>query len=110
MVPVPKQRIEQKTVNLDWADVDSLPLYSATNFVTGALSRDEIMLVIGQAAPPIFPGTGQEQVDQLKDVEVIQARALARFILAPGRAESLIAVLQSALKQVRDIAASEGST
>jgi hypothetical protein len=88
-----------KQVSLEWAGLEDLPILAATNFATAVVASNEIMLVIGQAVPPILSGTAQEQADKIMELDVVTAHPLVRVLLTPKRVQDLIGMLNVTLAQ-----------
>jgi hypothetical protein len=82
---------------VEWPGLDDLPILSASCFAGSIVAPGEIYLAIGQFAPPIFPGTREEQAERLQGLDVLTARPLVRLMLSPQRAKELIQLLQAAL-------------
>jgi hypothetical protein len=89
--------IKPRQVPVTWDGIDELPMLAATTFACGVLGPGEIMLAIGQAAPPIFAGDPQEQERLINAIDSINARPVARVVMSPARAVELIASLQQAV-------------
>jgi hypothetical protein len=82
-----------KTIELEWAGTEDLPV-SACNVFVAQFTPFEFTLTFGYATPPII--LRAEDVDKVSSV---QARPVARLSLSPGRMQELIDVLKRNMEQ-----------
>lgn len=92
------QQPEQKTIDLDWHDVDALPILAANCFAVSVPRAGDIYLAIGAATPPIFPGLPEQQLLKLRELQSMHVQPLVRMILSPERARELINALRTAVE------------
>lgn len=90
--------IQQIQVPLVWIGLDETPIELASTFQVQIQAPGEIIVSVGQTAPPILTGTPEEQATQARAVRFVQSRTLARLVLTPHRVRELISVLQQVLE------------
>lgn len=82
---------------LIWIGLDDAPIELANVFQVQVSAQGELLLNVGQAAPPALVGTPEERAAQLQKLGFVQSRTLARLALTPHRVRELINVLQQVL-------------
>jgi hypothetical protein len=95
---------------ISWDQAEDLPLQFANQFAvqwgSGAGADqvpDGIYLTVGTIAPPIFTGTPEQIQRQLdKHSKSVPVRPLIRLVISAERAEELVALLQTTLKQLEN--------
>jgi len=77
-----------------WAAVEELPVFRANQFllqgepsVSGDLAG--VLMTVGYAAPPVLPGTPEEQAEAARSLGGIVPKTLARFSLGLDSAKQL---------------------
>ncbi len=83
-------------VPLAWIDVDDAPITLANSFV-GQFQQEEIILTIGQLAPPMLFGNKEEQLGQAEKIAYVPVRTVSRLVLTRQRAVELIKILNETL-------------
>ena len=77
-------------VPIKWVDEDNLHTLAANQFVlTTGTPWDEVILSVGQVSPPVLIGTPEEQLTQVKELDFLPVRMLARFSIPTSVAEGL---------------------
>lgn len=84
---------EAINVPLEYVGIDEAPLIFANNFLAQA-QQDEIVLLIGQVAPPIVTGNREEQLEQLRRIVSVRSQIVARFVFSRTRLDELITTLE----------------
>ena len=100
--------IVSRQVPLVWVGLEELPIQFASSLVVQLSGPNELVVTIGQAAPPMTTGTPEQQVEQLNRVQFIQGRPLVRLSVTPERAADFIRVLQEGLDNHARIIAGGG--
>ncbi len=75
---------------------DALPILYANAFYLQSSGDGVFVLTAAQAAPPIFPGTPEEQQQQLLKLDAISGKALVRVAMSAVKIAELVAILQGA--------------
>src|ERR1700677_59970 len=92
-----------------WVGVDELTIQLANQFLTQLAAPDEVIITVGQAAPPVLLGTPEQQVAQAAAVAFVPVKAMIRVSLTTTRVRELRDVLTKVLEQ-HDIAVSMNKT
>jgi hypothetical protein len=71
-----------------------LPLFYATAFAATAIGPDEVLLLIGQAVAPVFPGTVAQQQAAMAKLKTLSVSPLGRVILSARHLDEIINALQ----------------
>lgn len=87
------EKLEAIDIETDLVGLHDVPLMAANLFIA-QVHQDEVILTIGQAAPPVVMGTSEEVREQLKQIDKVPARVVARLSLTPLRLRQLIGILQ----------------
>jgi hypothetical protein len=91
------QQPEPVQVPLIWIGLDDTPIELANVFQAQVSAPGEIILNIGQTAPPALSGTPEERAAQIEKISFVQSRTLGRLALTPHRVREMITLLQQAL-------------
>jgi len=91
-----------KQVQLDWSSANELPLFYATTFST-TISPDGVILAIGQAFPPSFPGTPHQQLEALNRLKILPVIPVARVMLNAAHLAEIIVGLQNAQTMLQNL-------
>lgn len=83
---------EGRHVPLVWENLDSVPVLLANQFIIQHF-QDEFILTIGQTVPPPLLGDEQERAAQLRELEGVPVKPLARIAFTRARLTELIQAL-----------------
>lgn len=83
---------EQREVPLVWENVEGLPVLFANQFIIQHL-QDEFILTVGQMVPPPLLGDEQQRGAQLRELEGVPVKPLARIAFTRARLTELIQAL-----------------
>ncbi len=97
---------------VDWVDVDKTPV-QFVNQMIGTLGTpagpsqipDSILLLLGYAELPIFLGEPEDIRRRQREVTSVPATTLGKFVMSRERAEELLTVLQTTLKNYDEVRA-----
>ena len=85
-------------VPLSWMGLDTIDTLVANEFLITPDAHDDLLyLTIGLVSPPVFIGSDEEQMEQLRDLRYVTARPLGRFALTRQRARRLAELLNESL-------------
>ena len=85
-------------VPLVWTGLDALDTFAANEFLITPDAHDDLMyLTVGLVSPPVFMGSEEEQMQQLRDLRYVTVRPLGRFALTHERARRLAELLNESL-------------
>lgn len=90
---------EGRLVPVVWVGLDEVPIMLANQFVIQG-GDSELLLTIGQLAPPMLLGSDDERRQQAEAISYVPIRPLCRVSLTAERLAELIDVLS----QHRDLA------
>ena len=90
---------EGKSLAPIWPDEIQTMVAPVANAFALVPSPDGICVTVGQAPPPVFVGTPEEQRTQLDALQGVPVSPLARFYLTPQRAVELGNFLLTAAAQ-----------
>ena len=91
---------EQFSVPLVWTGADEIPILFANSFVAQFdIDLGAHILTIGQVAPPALIGTPDEINEQVRELEFVAVKTVARLAFTPTRMQELIGVLQANVDQ-----------
>jgi hypothetical protein len=80
-------------VPIIWVGVDDTQIVFANQFL-GQFHQEEVILTLGQIAPPVLLGTPEQRVEEANRLGYVPVKAIARFGLTRKRLGELIGVLQ----------------
>ncbi len=80
-----------------WIGLDEIPIQLCSQIFVQVAGPDEILVTLGQAAPPLVTGTLEEQELQLRATPFVPIRPLVRFSLTRHRLAEFAAVMTQAL-------------
>lgn len=96
----PEDQQQSAEVPLAWTGLDALDTFTANEFLITPDAHDDLLhLTVGLVSPPIFMGSDDEQVQQLRDLRYVSVRALGRFALTHERARRLAEILGESLER-----------
>jgi hypothetical protein len=104
-VPAGEASPQYQELPLVWVGLEDFQIVYASTFAAQVVSPDEIVLIVGQATPPLVTGTPAEQAAQMTKVSFVQARPIARFNMSSRILRQLISILQQTLENNERIAA-----
>lgn len=90
----PQQPVQ---IPLVWINLDEMPIELASIFQVQLQGPDEIILNVGQTAPPMLVGSPQEMEVQASAVPFVPCRTLARFSMTSDRIRQIRSVLDQML-------------
>lgn len=98
---------EAKQVRLRWPN-ETEPIAVANQFAVQLSPAPDggpeaVILIIGQAAPPLLSGTPEEQAADLESMTEVPVVVLSRVSLARGQVDQLMGILEVA-RQRWDVA------
>lgn len=96
--PVDPNVPQQLQVNLDWSAVNEMPMSYATTFACTVPGPGEVLLLVGQAVAPVFPGTPAQQQEAMRRIKSIAVTPVAKIMINPVRLQELITALQDIQK------------
>ncbi|WP_298443126.1 hypothetical protein [Ferrimicrobium sp.] len=85
---------------------DAGPVRLLSHFVVSVQDENELILMTGQAIPPILKGNEEEQRELLKNFK-LPIKPVVNFSLTPKRVRQLIEVLTVALQRHDEIFGSQ---
>ncbi len=94
---LPGELPEELQLTLRWVGTDEIPIHYINQFVGQLGQLNELLLVFGQASTPTVIGTPEQQAEQLRQIEYVPIKPLARFALTRQGVERLISMLQHIL-------------
>ena len=80
-----------------WIGLEQRPIEMASHLVAQVNAPNEIIINLGQAAPPLVFGTPEEQAAQFR-ASLVQVRPIARISLTAHRVRELITLLQQSIE------------
>jgi hypothetical protein len=98
---------EYRQVPIVWENPDSIPVFFANQFIIQHF-QDEFILTLGQMVPPAILGDEQDRETQLREIEKVSVRPLARIAFTRARLLELVSALDAHLakydriKEARD--------
>jgi hypothetical protein len=84
---------EGRNVPLTWENVEDVPVYFSNQYVC-QYNQDEFILTFGQMTPPMLLGELHDRAEQLRQIEHVPVKPLARVAFTYARLVELINVLQ----------------
>jgi hypothetical protein len=85
-----------REVPIVWENPDSVPVFFANQFIIQHF-QDEFILTLGQMVPPALLGDQQNREAQLREIEQISVRPLARIAFTRARLLELVSSLDAHL-------------
>jgi hypothetical protein len=82
---------------LVWVNLDETAIQMASIFQVQVQGPEEIIVNIGQTAPPMLAGTPEEQAAQISAIPFVQCRTLVRLGITTERARQFVEVLTQIL-------------
>lgn len=86
---------------IEWHYPEGFESRYATNFIVQH-TEQEFYLSFFDFPPPIFLGSEEEKLAQLEQIDSVQASAVARIVISPGRMQEFIDILQDNLRKYQD--------
>lgn len=83
---------EQHEIPLVWENVEGVPVLFANQFIIQHL-QDEFVLTVGQMVPPPLLGNEREREAQLRQLEGVPVRTLARIAFTRAGLTELVQAL-----------------
>jgi hypothetical protein len=90
----PQQPVQ---VPLVWINLDETPIELASIFQVQLQGPDEIIVNVGQTAPPMLTGSPQEMAVQASAVPFVPCRTLARFSMTTDRMRQIRGIFDQML-------------
>ena len=72
---------ETVTVEVEWSDVEAIPILLGNVFMVNQTHEHEFVLTIGQLAPVIVGATLEEKQRRIREAGKLPIRTLGRFAL-----------------------------
>lgn len=85
-------------IPLVWINLDETPIELASIFQVQVQGPEEIILNVGQTAPPMLTGSPQEMAVQAAAVPFVPCRTLARFSVTTDRIRQLQTIFTNMLE------------
>jgi hypothetical protein len=85
---------EGREVPVVWENVDGVPVFLANQFIIQHY-QDEFILTLGQMVPPALLGDEQAREAQLREIEQVTVRPLARLVFTRARLIEFIQTLEA---------------
>jgi hypothetical protein len=85
---------ESRNVPVVWENLDSVPVLLANQFIIQHY-QDEFILTLGQMVPPAILGDEQARAAQLRAIEQVNVRPLARIAFTRARLVELVQALEA---------------
>lgn len=87
-----------------WTDVQDLPVYRCNRFFIQADGEpggplDEVVLTLGNVAPPMLPGTPEEQALTASALGVLNVKGIVRVSMNRYNSLALLELLQTYLPE-----------
>jgi len=87
---------EQISIPAAWIGLEDTPILLANQFMS-QFAQHEFIVAFGQASPPILLGTQEQRTQQLKQINFIPIKTIARLGFTRTRLQELVTVLQQNL-------------
>jgi len=84
---------ERRDVPLTWENLESVPVFFSNQYVC-QYNQDEFILTFGQMTPPMLLGDLEDRAEQLRRLEYVPVKPLARVAFTYKRLVELIQVLE----------------
>jgi hypothetical protein len=82
----------ERQVPVVWVGLDEAPIQFANQFAMQGI-ENELILTIGQIAPPMLLGTDEERRQQIEALSYVPVKTVCRVSFTPERLGELIDVL-----------------
>jgi hypothetical protein len=92
--------ISEKLVPIDWVVPDDIVTRYATNIVVQR-SEHEFIISFFEAEPPIIVGPDDRKEKALASIQSVQARCVARIVVAPKRVDDFVRVLTEQIEAAK---------
>lgn len=107
---VPDDQQQSVEVPLAWTGLDAVDTFTANEFLITPDAHDDLLhLTVGLVSPPVFMGSDEEQIQQLRDIRYVTVRALGRFALTHERARRLAEILSESLERYNNSTSGDDS-
>lgn len=84
----------QRDVPVVWENVEGLPVLFANQFIVQHF-QDEFILTVGQMVPPALLGDEEQREAQLRELEQVTVRPLARIAFTRARLIEFVQALEA---------------
>jgi hypothetical protein len=91
---------------LSWENLDQVPVFAANQFIAQLEVSDPqqgppaLVLTAGYLAPPLLPGTPEEQRNAAAALKRLTVRPIARFSIPAARAAELAQIIQDLFQRL----------
>jgi hypothetical protein len=85
---------EGRQIPVVWENLDGVPVLLANQFIVQHF-QDEFILTIGQMVPPAFLGSEEQREAQLRELDQVTVRPLARIAFTRARLIELVQALEA---------------
>lgn len=91
-----RYEVRELETELRWLGLDEIP-FVFVNQLLAQVNQGEVFLTFGQVNPPVILGTPEEQEKQVRGIESVPVRTVARVNMTAERLADVVAVLTETL-------------